>query len=93
MAGQYAAAIASYDRALGRRPDWGKAKDNRALAAARQQLLAPPADGEEGTGGKVEADEIVFDDRAQASAASQTDVTGGGAASDADAQALWLRRV
>jgi Ca-activated chloride channel homolog len=42
MHGKYSDAIASYDRALQRRPDWREAKANRDLAEARRKMLAPP---------------------------------------------------
>ena len=56
-------ALASYDRALGRRPHWHQAQANRELADARRRMLEPTADGAEDTG-QSDADEIVFDDRA-----------------------------
>jgi Ca-activated chloride channel homolog len=94
MAGKYSDAIVSYDRALQRRPDWHEAKANRNLAEARRKMLESPKDDAGGTGGQLEADEIVFDDRPQQSGDSkQVDVVSGGKLTDEQLQALWLRRV
>jgi Ca-activated chloride channel family protein len=94
MLGKYAEAIASYDHALQRRPDWPEAQANRALAEARLKQLAPPADDAGGTSGQVEADEYTFDDRPQQSSDSkEVEVVAGENLSNEQVQALWLRRV
>jgi len=94
MLGKYSDAIASYNHALQQRSDWREAKANRDLAEARRQRLEPPKDDAGGTGGQLEADAIVFDDRPQKSGdAPQVEVVTGGELSDAQLQALWLRRV
>jgi Ca-activated chloride channel family protein len=94
MHGKYSDAIASYDRALQRLPDWREAKANRDLAEARHKMLEPPKDDAGGTGGQVKPDEIVFDDRPQQSRDSkELEVVTGGKMSDEQWQALWLRRV
>jgi Ca-activated chloride channel family protein len=94
MHGKYGDAIASYDRALQQRRDWYEAKANRDLAAARRQMLAPPNDDAGSTGGQQEADEIVLEDRAPESGdTQQVEVVTGGQLTDAELQALWLRRV
>jgi Ca-activated chloride channel homolog len=94
MHGKYSDAITSYDRALHQRSDWREAQANRALAEARRRMLHPPKDDAGGTGGQLEADEIVFDDRPQQSGDSQeVEVVSGGKMSDEQLQALWLRRV
>jgi Ca-activated chloride channel family protein len=94
MHGKYAEAIASYDRALQRRPDWPEARANRNLAEARRKLLAPPEDDAGGTGGQEKADEYVFDDRPkQPSDSKEVEVVAGENLSEARVQALWLRRV
>jgi Ca-activated chloride channel homolog len=94
MHGKYSDAIASYDRALQLRPDWHEAQVNRDLAEARRQMLEPPKDDAGGTGGQLEADEIVFDDRPQQSSdTQQVEVVTGGQLTDEQLQALWLRRV
>ena len=90
MNGKYEDAIASYDRALTRRPGWQQAADNRDLAAARLKMTTV-------TGGdmgdqKIGADKIVFDKNAK-SEGQDTEVAGGKALSDQEMQSLWLRRV
>jgi Ca-activated chloride channel family protein len=90
MNGKYEDAIASYDRALTRRPAWQEAADNRELAAARLKMTTV-------TGGdmgdqKIGADKIVFDKNAK-SEGQDTEVAGGKALSDQEMQSLWLRRV
>jgi Ca-activated chloride channel family protein len=90
MNGKYEDAIASYDRALTRRPGWQEAADNRELAAARLKMTTV-------TGGdmgdqKIGADKIVFDKNAK-SEGQDTEVAGGKALSDQEMQSLWLRRV
>jgi Ca-activated chloride channel family protein len=94
MHGKYDDAIASYDIALQRRLDWPEATTNRALAQARRQLLQPPQDDAGGTGGELQADDIVFDDRpTQGADAQAVESVAGGQVSDEQLQALWLRRV
>ena len=94
MHGKYAEAIASYDQALQRRPDWPAGRANRDLAEARRKQLAPPEDDAGGTGGQEKADEYVFDDRPKQSGDSkEVEVVAGENLSEAQVQALWLRRV
>jgi Ca-activated chloride channel homolog len=94
MVGKYSDAIASYNRALHRRPDWREARANRDLAEARRKMLEPPKDDAGGTGGQEKPDEIVFDDRPKESGDTQEiEVVTGGKLSDEELQALWLRRV
>lgn len=90
MLGKYEAAIACYERALKKRPDWREAVDNRALAAARAKLIERKG-GDLGDQ-KVGADEIVFDRKAKNSG-QETEIAGGEALSNEQIQALWLRRV
>ena len=94
MLGKYDDAIASFERALQFQPDWRNAQENRDLAIARRDKMKPPEDDAGGTGGQLEADEIVFDDRAKN--ASQTEEIEGGAGdqmSDEGLRELWLQRV
>ena len=93
MRGKYDDAIASYDRALARRPAWREAQANRDLALARKQRMAPTATGEEDTGQRAKPDEIVFDDRAKQPGARRTETVAGENLGDEQVQALWLRRV
>lgn len=96
--GKYESAIASYEQALELRPDWKEAAENRDIAQARLEALQPPDDDAGGTGGKLEADEIVFDaPKPGGSNESKDDdaleVVDGERMGDEDIRALWLRRV
>ncbi len=94
MTGKYEAAIEAYKAALKQRPEWSAARDNLALARIRKDKIKPPEDDAGGTGGKLEADEFVFDNRAQAAADDQQEqIAGGEQFSDQEMRALWLRRV
>lgn len=94
MMGKYDAAIELYDKVLQQRPDWEAATTNREIAVARKAALAPPDDDAGGTGGMLEADEIVFDDRAK-NKSGEEQVEGGPAESmnDDEMRAMWLRKV
>ena len=94
MLGQYDAAIESYERALDLRPDWSLAEENRALALARKEKLAPPESDAGGTGGMLGADEIVFDDSGRvANSGTEVETEGGETMSEEAMRAIWLRRV
>jgi Ca-activated chloride channel family protein len=94
LLGEYEAAIQAFRRALRLRPDWQPAQTNLAIAEARLQALAPPEDDAGGTGGKLAADEIVFDlDGRTNKAKGEQEIQGSGPASDEELRALWLRRV
>jgi Ca-activated chloride channel family protein len=94
LLGNYDEAIASYQRALELRSGWPEAWDNLDIAIARKQKLAPPESDAEGTGGMLEADEIVFDDSGRVDrAGTETETGGGETMSDAEMRAVWLRRV
>jgi Ca-activated chloride channel family protein len=92
--GKYEDAIKSYERALVARPAWAEAQQNLDIAAARLALLAPPEDDYGGTGGQLEADEVVFDlsnDPGNGGGTEIVDAEGG--LSDDQLRELWLRRV
>lgn len=92
--GQYGQAIAAYDQALAQRPGWRPAVENRRIALARKERLAAPEDDAGGTGGQLEADEIVFDTTGRTKNARGEQTTAGGAGfSDAAMREMWLRRV
>ncbi len=94
MSGKYDAAIAGYEKALSLKPAWLEAEENLVLARARKEKMAPPDDDAGGTGGQLEADEIVFDKRAANASSEQTETTqGGDQVSDQEMRAMWLRRV
>jgi len=95
MLGQYEMAIEAYQNALSRRPGWQQAEQNLQIAILRKQALAPPEDDYGGTGGQLEADEIVFDDTGRVNKSSSEQVIDA-----ADQQmgedamrAMWLRKV
>jgi Ca-activated chloride channel family protein len=95
MQGQYEAAIESYQKALMKRPNWLEAEQNLEIARLRKQALAPPDDDSGGTGGQLEADEIVFDDTGRVNKSSSEQVID---ASDQPMgeeaiRAMWLRKV
>jgi Ca-activated chloride channel family protein len=95
MQGQYEAAIESYQKALMKRPNWLEAEQNLEIARLRKQALAPPDDDFGGTGGQLEADEIVFDDTGRVNKSSSEQVID---ASDQPMgeeamRAMWLRKV
>ena len=89
MLGQYEAAIARYDRALELQADWDDARINRDIAVARARLVERK--GAEMGDQKLGADDITFE-KGQKSGGQETQVEAQ-ALSDADMQALWLRRV
>lgn len=94
MLGRYEEAIKSFDQALQVRPDWAEAEQNRDIAQARKDMLAPPESDDGGTGGKMEADEFVFDDSGRVNSSDQEQVVEEtGKMSDEEMRAVWLRRV
>ena len=95
MLGQFDAAIEAYQNTLSKRPGWQEAEQNLQIAILRKQALAPPEDDYGGTGGQLEADEIVFDDTGRVNKSSSEQVMDA-----ADQQmgedamrAMWLRKV
>ncbi len=90
MRGKYETAMASYDRALQRRPEWREARENRDLAEARAKLVERT--GDEMGDQTIGADDIVFD-KTKKSGGQETEMAGERAISDAAVQAMWLRRV
>lgn len=94
MLGRYDEAIRSYESALQARPGWEQASQNLEIARIRKQRLAPPDDDAGGTGGQLEADEIVFDDTGRVDkAGTEAEAEGGKEMSDDEMRAVWLRRV
>ena len=95
MLGQYEPAIEAYQNALSKQPGWQEAEQNLQIAILRKEALAPPDDDYGGTGGQLEADEIVFDDTGRVNKSSSEQVVDA-----ADQQlgedamrAMWLRKV
>ena len=95
MLGQYDGAIEAYQNALGKRADWPEAQQNLQIAILRKQALAPPDDDFGGTGGQLEADEIVFDESGRVNKSSSEQVIDAADQSlGEDAmRAMWLRKV
>ena len=98
MRGNYDAAIQSYDRALGFRPGWKDAEENKALAAARKAKLEASSKHREqeqlGSNNDEEMtpDKIVFDLKG-GNQNSQPMELNGEKMSDQELRATWLRRV
>jgi Ca-activated chloride channel family protein len=90
MHGAYDQAVAAFDRALGFRPAWKEAEENRALALARRDAIKKQA-GDQGA--DQDPDEIVVDLNAQHSEKKANSSIEGDALSDEEVQATWLRRV
>ena len=95
MLGNYDAAIDAYQNALSKRPDWPEAEQNLQIAALRKQALAPPDDDFGGTGGMLEADEIVFDQTGRVNNSSSEQVIDAAdqQLSEDAMRAMWLRKV
>jgi Ca-activated chloride channel family protein len=94
MLGRYEEAIGSFESALIDRPRWAEAEQNLSIARARMELLAPPDSDAGGTGGMLEADELVFDDTGRVEKGGAEAVSEGGEAmSEEEMRAVWLRRV
>ena len=90
MLGKYEPAIERYDRALELRPDFEDAQINRGIARARAKLVERKG-GDMGDQ-KVGADEITFD-KAKNPGGQDTETEAAQPLTDADMQALWLRRI
>jgi len=91
MQGKYEAAVDRYDRALALEPGWEDATVNRKLAQVRAQALK--TEGGDMTGGKLEADEIVFDASKAPPSAGEEQMQGGQVTDDAELRSIWLRQV
>lgn len=94
MHGKYDAAIASYDRALGFKPGWKEAEENKALAVARKQRLeASGKDRDQEAAEAYKPDEIVFDQKGEDKKGDKPLDLGSQKMSDEELRASWLRRV
>lgn len=92
MHGQYDQAIACYDRALGFRPGWKEAQDNKELATARRDRIKAAAEDEKDESADAyDPDEIVMDGKGDDGKPSAKPLEG--PMDDATLQATWLRRV
>lgn len=92
MQGKYEEAIPRYERTLTLKPEWEDARVN--LKIARQKAEKLKREGDEGTGGMLEADEIQFSKGKPANPSSgEETVEDVVKLSDAEIRAMWLRRV
>lgn len=90
--GKYEQAVASYDLALAKRPNWQEAIENREIARIRAERLE--TEGGNMTEGQLEPDEIVFDqNKKQNQDSEDAEETASQQMSDAEIQALWLNQV
>ena len=95
MLGDYDAAIDAYKSSLLIRQDWQEAEQNLQIAMLRKQALAPPDDDFGGTGGMLEADEIVFDQSGRVNKSSSEQVIDAAdqQLGEDSMRAMWLRKV
>ena len=95
MLGDYDAAIDAYRDAISKRPGWLEAEQNLQIAILRKQALAPPDDDYGGTGGQLEADEIVFDQSGRVNKSSSEQVIDAAEQQQGEdaLRAMWLRKV
>lgn len=89
MLGQYDDALKRYDRALGLRPGWPAALNNREIARIRGERKK--TEGGETGDTDTKADEIVFDKTKKGG--EDSTIEGDKPMSDEQVRALWLKRV
>jgi Ca-activated chloride channel family protein len=95
MRGKYLDAVKVYDGALAERPGWREAEENREIARLRAEMLKKMVEEMMGDP-NLSADDIVFDLKNQEDGPKpQTPETTEErkAVSDAELQAMWLRRL
>ena len=87
-------ALAAYDEALTLEPDFAAALFNRDWVQGLYELSLKEYDDSGGTGGKLGADKVVFDDRAknaqQTMTAAEAKTQG---LTDEQIESMWMRRV
>ncbi|MEN8199441.1 MAG: tetratricopeptide repeat protein [Thermodesulfobacteriota bacterium] len=91
MLGKYQEAVARYDRALELQPGWEDAVINREIAHGRAEMMKN--EGGNMTGGKMGADEIVFDKTKSSPEDGTEETDGGQQLSDTELREVWLRQV
>jgi len=92
MRGKYEEAVQAFERALKLRPDWPAALNNLEIARLRAALLKK--EGGEMTGGKMGADEIVFETgKSKREGGDTMETEEAQPLSNQELQSLWLRRV
>jgi Ca-activated chloride channel family protein len=94
MHGNYDAAIASYDRALGFKPRWNDAEENKAIAIARKKKMEDSGkDRDKESTEAYKPDKIVFDQKGGDKPPEKPKELNGEKMSDEELRASWLRRV
>lgn len=94
MHGKYDAAITSYDRALGFKPKWQEAEENKTLALVRKKRMeASGKDRDKESTEAYKPDEIVFDQKGGDKPPEKPQDLGSEKMSDEELRASWLRRV
>lgn len=95
MLGQYEGAMEAFQHALIKKPGWPEAQQNLEIVRLRMAALAPPDDDAGGTGGKLGADEIVFDETGRVNQSSSEELIDAAEESgdEASMRAMWLRKV
>lgn len=91
MLGKYDEAILRYERSLELNPGWSEAENNLKIARARAEMLKKV--GGDMTGGKLEADEIVFTKGKSFPEGESEEVSTNTELGDAEMRAVWLRQV
>lgn len=87
-------AVAAYDAVLADEPDLAEAAFNRDWVAGLLALDEKEYDDAGGTGGKLEADRIVFDERGAKASGEMTQLEARAQGlSEAELRDLWMRRV
>lgn len=93
MQGKYDSAIKSYDRALGFKPRWQEAQDNKALAQARQKRIDDAGKNRDQESADAhEPDDIVYDQKGDNKDSKPRELSAQDF-SDSELRASWLRRV
>lgn len=94
MHGAYEEAMDSYDRALGFRPGWQDAIDNKALAAARKKVIDDAgANRDQESAEAYDPDEVTVDQNQGDDKQGEPTQMNGDPMSDEALRASWLRRV
>ena len=86
----YEQAIASYDAALERRPDWTEAREN--LERVRARIPSEPEGSEDAPGGEptFSADQVEIDDKADQGTRGEVEMS---ALTDDQLAEMWMRRL
>ena len=87
-------ALAAYDEALALEPEFGEAQFNRDWVQGLYELSQKEYEDVGGTGGKLGADDFVFDDRAKNAEQTMTEAEASAQGlTDEQIESIWMRRV